>query len=57
MDLDIHLDCCDTFVCTGYLKVHISEEILKTLDIRKNKVIIICVTGNKTTGNTCNHCF
>ena len=33
MDLDIHLDCCDTVGGTGYLKVHITEEILKALDI------------------------
>ena len=33
MNLDIHLDCCDTFCCTCYLKVHIAEEIFKTLDI------------------------
>ncbi len=42
MDLDIHLDCCDTFVCTGYLEVHISEEVFKSLNICKYDVIIIC---------------
>ena len=33
VDLDIHLDCSDTIGGTGYLKVHIAEEILKALDI------------------------
>ena len=28
MDLNIHLDRCDTLMSTGYLEVHISEEIL-----------------------------
>ena len=27
VDLDIHLDRCDTFVCTCYFKVHISKEV------------------------------
>ena len=54
MNLDIHLNCCDTIMCTCNLKVHIAEEVFKTLDICKYKVIIICFTCHKTTGNTCN---
>ena len=54
MDLDIHLDCCDTVMSSGYLEVHVAKEVLKTLDISKNDIVIICVTCYKTTGNTCN---
>ena len=49
MDLDIHLDRCDTFVCTGYLEVHISEEVFESLNICKYKIIIICITCNQST--------
>ncbi len=42
-------------VRTGYLEVHISEEVLQTLDICQNDVIVISITGYQTTGNTCNH--
>jgi len=48
MDLDIHLDCSDTIMCTGYLEIHISEEIFKSLNIGKNNIIIIRITGNKS---------
>ena len=54
MDFDIHLDRCDSVMCSGYLEVHISEEVLKALDICKNDVIIVCFTCNKSAGNTCN---
>ena len=57
MDLDIHLDCSDTIMCTGYLEIHISEEIFKSLDICQYQIIIIRLSGHKTTGNTCNHLF
>ena len=55
MNLDIHLNCCDTVCCTGYLKVHISEEIFKSLNICKQYIIIICITRNQTAGNTRYH--
>ena len=55
MNLNIHLDSCYTFCCTSYLKVHISEEIFKTLNICKNNIIIICITCYKATRDTCNH--
>ena len=42
---------------TGYFKVHVSEEVLKSLDIRKYDIIIICITCYKTTGDTCYHGF
>ena len=54
MDLDIHLDRCDSIMCSGYLEVHISEEVLKALDICKNDVIIVCLACNKSAGDTCN---
>ena len=49
MNLNIHLDSCDTFCCTCYLEIHISEEIFKSLNISKYDIIIICLTCNKTT--------
>ena len=55
MNLDIHLDGGDTLVRTGYLEVHISEEVLETLDICQNNVIVIGISGHKTAGNTCHH--
>ena len=48
VDLDIHLDRCDTVVGTCYLEVHISEEVLKSLDICKDQIIIICLTCYKS---------
>ena len=48
MNLDIHLDSCNTLMCTCYLEIHISEEILKTLDICKYKEIIICIACYKS---------
>ena len=54
MDLDIHLDCCDTVMCTCNLEIHISEEVLKSLDICQYNVIIVCCACNKTTGDTGN---
>ena len=35
MNLNIHLDCGDTFGRTGYLEVHVAEEVFETLDIGK----------------------
>ncbi len=54
VDLNIHLDCSDTVMSSGYLEVHVAEEVLKTLDIGKNDIVIICITCNQTAGNTCN---
>ena len=54
MNLDIHLDCCDAIVCTGYFEVHITEEIFKALNICQYKIIIIYIASYKTTGDTCN---
>ena len=53
VDLDIHLDRCDTFLCTCYLEIHVSKEIFQSLDVCQNDVIIIALTGYQTTGNTC----
>ena len=55
MNLDIHLDRCDTFGCTCYLEVHVAEEIFESLNISQQYIIIICLTGYKATGNTCYH--
>ena len=48
VNLDIHLDSCNTLMCTCYLEIHISEEILETLDICKYKEIIICIACYKS---------
>ena len=53
VNLDIHLDSCDTFMCSGYLEVHISEEVFQSLDICQYKVIIISITCYKSTGDSC----
>ena len=57
MDLDIHLDRCDTIMCTCHLEIHIAEEILQTLDIGQNDIIIIGLAGYQTTGDTCYRFF
>ena len=41
---------------TGHLKVHITKEVLKALDICQNNIIVICLTGYKSGGNT-SHLF
>jgi len=48
VDLDIHLDSCDTLCRTCYLKVHIAEEVLKTLDVCKKYEIIIRIACYKS---------
>ena len=55
VDLNIHLDGCDTVLCTAYLKVHIAEEVLQTLDIGENDIIIIGLACYQTAGNTRYH--
>ena len=57
MNLNIHLDGSNTFFRTGNFKVHIAEEIFKTLNICQNQVIIIGITGYQTNGNTSNWCL
>ena len=48
VDLNVHLDRCDTLVCTSHFKVHISEEIFQSLDICKNQIIIVCLSCHQT---------
>ena len=55
MDLDIHLDRCNTLCGTCYLEVHVAEEVFETLDIGKKDEIIIGLACYKTTGDTCYH--
>ena len=54
MNLDIHLDRSDAGVCTGYLEVHVAEEILETLDIREYDVVIIRVARYEAAANAGN---
>ena len=53
----IHLDRGNAFLGAGNFKVHIAEEIFKTLNICQNQVIIIGITGYQTNGNTSNWCL
>ena len=53
VDLNIHLDSCNSVMCSGDLEVHIAEEILKTLNICQNDVVIVCLACHKTAGDTC----
>src|SRR5699024_7907771 len=53
VDLDIHLDCCDTFMCTCHLEIHVSEEVFQTLDICQYDVIVVCLSCYKSAGDTC----
>ena len=39
-------------MCSGYLEVHISEEVFKSLDICQNDIVIICFACYQTAGNT-----
>ena len=55
MNLDIHLDCSDSVVCTRYLEVHIAEEIFQTLNIGEQYEIVIRISCYKTAGNTRYH--
>ena len=48
VDLDVHLDRSDTLMRSCYLEVHISEEVLKALDIGKKYEIFILVACDKT---------
>ena len=50
--LDIHLQCCDTLACTGNLKVHVTEVILHTLNIRQYGVLSVFLIHDQTHGNT-----
>ena len=54
MNLDIHLDCSNSVSCSRYLKVHIAEEILKTLNIGEYQIILVTLSGNQTAGNARN---
>ena len=49
MDLNIHLDRGNTFGSTGYLKVHISEEVFQSLDIGQQNEIVIGLAGYQGT--------
>ena len=40
------------FVSTAYLEVHIAEEVLQTLDIGQNDIIVICLACYQTAGDT-----
>ena len=55
MDLDIHLDSSDPFFRAGHLKVHISEEVLQTLDVCQYNVIVIGLSSYQTAGDARYH--
>ena len=52
VNLKIHLDSCDTLMSTAYLEIHITEEVLKALNVYHcHPTVALC---DKTAGNTCN---
>ena len=55
MDLDVHLDRGDSFRCTGHLEIHISEEVLKSLNVCEQNEIVIRLACHQAAGDTCNH--
>ena len=40
-------------MCTGYLEVHVAEEVLKALNIGKKDEIFIRIAGYQSAGDTC----
>ena len=49
-DFEIHLDSGDALVGTGYLEVHIAEEVLETLDIDHGHPAL--TLGDQAAGDT-----
>ena len=54
-DFQIHLNSSDTLFGTGYLKVHITEEIFQSLNIHHSHPAV--TLSNQTAGNTGNRCL
>ena len=52
MDFKVHLNGGDTFLGTCNLKVHIAEEVLKTLNVNHGHEAV--ALGNKSAGDTGN---
>ena len=52
MNLDIHLDGSDTIMSSGNLEIHISKEVFQPLNICKDQIIVISISGHKTCGDT-----
>lgn len=57
VDLDIHLDRCDSFVGAGHLEIHITEEIFQSLNICQDKIIVVCISRHKSRRNSCHSRF
>ena len=55
MNLDIHLNGSDTLRGARHLEIHVPEEILQSLDIRQQHIIIIRLPCDQSAGNTGNH--
>ena len=55
MNFNIHLNGRDSLMGSANLKVHVSEEVFQSLDIRQNKVIIVCLSGHQSAGNSGHH--
>ena len=57
MHLDIHLDCSDTDFGTGYLEVHVAQEIFHALNVGQNREFrsaVFLYSFNEAHCNTCN---
>jgi len=53
VDLEVHLNGCDTLVSTCYLEVHIAVKVLKSLNVDHCGPRTVLL-GDKTAGDTCN---
>ena len=52
VDLDIHLDGCDSLIGSCHLKVHVSEKVFQTLDVGEDQIIIVAVSCHQSYRNT-----
>ena len=55
-DLAVHLECGDTFFCTCYLEVHVSEEVFLSLDVGEDLIsstFLIVYHPHRHSGNHC----
>ena len=41
MNLDIHLDGCNSLMGSGHLKVHVSKEVFQALDVCQYQIVIV----------------
>ena len=54
VNLDIHLNSCDTLMSTANLEVHIAKEVLKTLNVNHCHEVITVGESDKSAGDSGN---